>query len=128
MHMYSRIDLTPIAAITCWVYDQCMNLYVVLAVGMFGTMCYIFFVFMYVCSVVYAGSKPFVVIHVPLNKCFEIYHHLLSRILLGLMLPTWFLSLWLCNLAAVGLTLPIGNAIIKQLKGSDKLQHGKCHG
>ena len=32
MHMYSRIDLTPITAITCWVYDQCMNLYVVLAV------------------------------------------------------------------------------------------------
>ena len=85
----------------------------------------------YVCMcVVYASSKPFVVIHVPLNKCFEIYlyHHVLSRILLGLMLPTWFLSLWLCNLAAVGLTLPIGNAIIKQLKGSDKLQHGKCHG
>ena len=43
------------------------------------------------------------------------------RILMGLMLPTWFLSLWICNLAAVGLTIPIANAIIEQLKGSDRL-------
>jgi len=36
--------------------------------------------------------------------------------MLGLMLTTWFLSLWVCNAATTAMMLPIATAILDQLK------------
>ncbi|GAB1602623.1 hypothetical protein Ahia01_000541900, partial [Argonauta hians] len=40
-----------------------------------------------------------------------------KRLLLGLMLTTWFLSMWISNTATTAMMLPIADAILKQLKG-----------
>ncbi|CAG2232265.1 SLC13A2_3_5 [Mytilus edulis] len=36
--------------------------------------------------------------------------------MLGLMLPTWFLSMWISNTATTAMMIPIANAILVQLK------------
>lgn len=38
------------------------------------------------------------------------------RLMLGLMLPTWFLSMWISNTATTAMMIPIANAILVQLK------------
>lgn len=41
-------------------------------------------------------------------------------IMLGLMAPTWFLSMWISNTATTAMMVPIANAILLQLKDSTK--------
>ena len=42
------------------------------------------------------------------------------RLMLGLMLPTWFLSMWICNTSTTALMLPIAHAILLQLRDTNK--------
>ncbi|XP_060600137.1 Na(+)/citrate cotransporter-like isoform X3 [Ruditapes philippinarum] len=41
-------------------------------------------------------------------------------IMLGLMAPTWFLSMWISNTATTAMMIPIANAILMQLKDTEK--------
>ena len=43
-----------------------------------------------------------------------------TRLMLGLMLPTWFLSMWISNTATTAMMVPIANAILLQLRDTDK--------
>lgn len=36
--------------------------------------------------------------------------------MLGMMLPTWFLSMWISNTATTAMMIPIANAVLVQLK------------
>ena len=46
--------------------------------------------------------------------------------MLGLMMPTWFLSMWISNTATTAMMVPIANAILLQLKDVDKnLEKGR---
>ena len=38
------------------------------------------------------------------------------RIMLGLMLPTWFLSMWISNTATVSMMIPIVEAVLAEIK------------
>ena len=49
----------------------------------------------------------------------------LCRIMLGLMAPTWFLSMWISNTATTAMMIPIANAILLQLKDSEKKFKGR---
>jgi sodium-dependent dicarboxylate transporter 2/3/5 len=40
--------------------------------------------------------------------------------MLGLMTPTWFLSMWISNTATCAMMIPIANAILMQLKDTEK--------
>ena len=42
------------------------------------------------------------------------------RLMLGIMIPTWFISMWICNTSTTALMLPIAYAILLQLKDTDK--------
>ena len=37
------------------------------------------------------------------------------RILIGFMLPSWFLSMWLSNTATTGMMIPVAEKVIDQL-------------
>ena len=39
-----------------------------------------------------------------------------SRLMLGLMIPTWFLSMWISNTAAAAMMIPIVGAVTSQVK------------
>ncbi|KAH3786189.1 hypothetical protein DPMN_134038 [Dreissena polymorpha] len=39
----------------------------------------------------------------------------------GLMLPTWFLSMWISNTATTAMMAPIANAILLQLKETEDM-------
>ena len=41
-------------------------------------------------------------------------------ILLGFMLPTWFLSMWISNTATTAMMLPVGEAVLLQLEGIEE--------
>ncbi|KAJ8313098.1 hypothetical protein KUTeg_010471 [Tegillarca granosa] len=41
------------------------------------------------------------------------------RLMLGLMLPTWFLSMWISNTAAASMMVPIISAVTDQVKAAD---------
>ena len=43
--------------------------------------------------------------------------------MLGLMLPTWFLSMWISNTAATSMMIPIIVAVMDQVREAEKL-HG----
>ena len=45
--------------------------------------------------------------------CFRVFFN--YRLMMGSMLPTWFLSMWISNTAAVAMMLPILEAIMEQL-------------
>ena len=45
--------------------------------------------------------------------------------MLGLMLPTWFLSMWISNTAAASMMLPILVAITEQMEKLERERHGK---
>ena len=38
------------------------------------------------------------------------------RLMFGMMLPTWFLSMWISNTATTAMMIPIANAVLVQLK------------
>ena len=40
--------------------------------------------------------------------------------MLGLMMPTWFLSMWISNTATTAMMVPIANAILLQLRDTNK--------
>jgi len=40
--------------------------------------------------------------------------------MLGLMLPTWLLSMWISNTATTAMMIPIANAILEQLKTANR--------
>ena len=42
------------------------------------------------------------------------------RLMLGLMLPTWLLSMWISNTATTAMMIPIANAILEQLKTANR--------
>lgn len=44
-------------------------------------------------------------------------------LMLGLMLPTWFLSMWINNTSATAMMIPIANAILVQLKEAKQAEH-----
>ena len=46
------------------------------------------------------------------------YHFIMFclRLMLGLMLPTWFLSMWMSNTATAAMMVPILTAILAQIK------------
>lgn len=44
------------------------------------------------------------------------------RLILGMMVTTSFLSMWLSNTASTAMMLPIGNAILKSLFGQKEAQ------
>lgn len=46
--------------------------------------------------------------------------------MLGLMAPTWFLSMWISNTATTAMMIPIANAILMQLKDTDKKYKDAC--
>lgn len=51
-----------------------------------------------------------------------------NTLMLGLMLPTWFLSMWISNTAATSMMLPILVAVTEQMEEMEKLDlehHGK---
>lgn len=52
-----------------------------------------------------------------LQFSFFFFFFLLSRLILGMMLTTSFLSMWLSNTASTAMMLPIANAILKSLFG-----------
>lgn len=41
---------------------------------------------------------------------------LFYSIMLGLMLPTWFLSMWISNTATASMMIPIANAVLGQIE------------
>ena len=38
-----------------------------------------------------------------------------SSVMLGLMLPTWFLSMWISNTATASMMIPIANSVANQM-------------
>ncbi|XP_061164669.1 solute carrier family 13 member 2-like [Saccostrea echinata] len=46
-----------------------------------------------------------------------------NTLMLGLMLPTWFLSMWISNTAATSMMLPILIAITEQMRKLDQTEH-----
>ena len=38
------------------------------------------------------------------------------RLMLGFMLPTWFLSMWISNTATTAMMIPVAEAVLTQLK------------
>ena len=51
--------------------------------------------------------------NVGFRHVFLVYFY--HRLMMGSMLPTWFLSMWISNTAAVAMMLPILEAIMEQL-------------
>lgn len=41
---------------------------------------------------------------------------IVCRVLLGFMLPTWFLSMWLSNTATTGMMIPVAEQVIEQME------------
>ena len=41
------------------------------------------------------------------------------RLMLGLMLPTWFLSMWISNTAATSMMIPIIQAVMTQIREAE---------
>lgn len=46
------------------------------------------------------------------------------RLILGIMLPTWLLSMWMSNTATTAMMMPIVTAILLQIKECQL--HGQC--
>jgi di/tricarboxylate transporter len=44
----------------------------------------------------------------------------LNRVLLGFILPTWFLSMWLSNTATSGMMIPVAEQVIEQMEMNQK--------
>ncbi|XP_052074639.1 solute carrier family 13 member 2-like isoform X1 [Mytilus californianus] len=45
-----------------------------------------------------------------------------NMLMLGLMLPTWFLSMWISNTAATSMMIPIIQAVMTQIKEANKIR------
>ena len=45
------------------------------------------------------------------------------RLMLGLMLPTWFLSMWISNTAATSMMIPIIQAVMIQIREAEKIKN-----
>lgn len=50
------------------------------------------------------------------NSLYLQYNCYTCRLMLGIMLPTWFLSMWMSNTATTAMMIPILNAILAQIK------------
>lgn len=50
-----------------------------------------------------------------------------SRLLLGFMMVTAFLSMWISNTATTAMMLPIGHAVLEQLQGSRDTEEGNSN-
>lgn len=50
------------------------------------------------------------------------------RLLLGFMLPTWFLSMWISNTATAAMMVPVAEAVLQQLRQGMERHHRKRHG
>lgn len=50
--------------------------------------------------------------------CSEVSLHSVHRVMMGLMLPTWFLSMWISNTATASMMIPIVEAILTQFKAA----------
>ncbi|CAL1541198.1 unnamed protein product, partial [Lymnaea stagnalis] len=48
--------------------------------------------------------------------------------MLGMMLATWFLSMWISNTATTAMMIPIAEAVLVQLKGTSKASQQKVNG
>ncbi|XP_060071030.1 solute carrier family 13 member 2-like [Ylistrum balloti] len=48
-------------------------------------------------------------------------------LMLGMMLPTWFLSMWISNTATTAMMIPIANAVMVQLKDARELKEKTEH-
>lgn len=46
-----------------------------------------------------------------------------SRLMFGMMLPTWFLSMWISNTATTAMMIPIANAVLGQLKETKDIEN-----
>lgn len=62
--------------------------------------------------------SPFAMLHV--CKCFS------YRLILGMMMTSSFLSMWLSNTATTAMMLPIANAILESLFGDLQTLKEKC--
>ncbi|CAL1537339.1 unnamed protein product [Lymnaea stagnalis] len=49
-------------------------------------------------------------------------------LMLGMMLATWFLSMWISNTATTAMMIPIAEAVLVQLKGTSKASQQKVNG
>ena len=46
----------------------------------------------------------------------------------GMMLPTWFLSMWISNTATTAMMIPIANAVLVQLKETKDRENSDISG
>ena len=46
----------------------------------------------------------------------------------GMMLPTWFLSMWISNTATTAMMIPIANAVLVQLKETKDRENADISG
>ena len=46
--------------------------------------------------------------------------HNCFRLMFGMMLPAWFLSMWLNNMATTAMMCPIADALLKELEHSEE--------
>ena len=50
---------------------------------------------------------------------------MIYRLLLGFMVPTWFLSMWISNTAATAMMIPLVEAVLHQMKPQHTFQDDK---
>ena len=47
--------------------------------------------------------------------CHQCVFACISSVMLGMMLPTWFLSMWISNTATASMMIPIANSVVSQM-------------
>ena len=45
------------------------------------------------------------------------------RLMIGFMLPTWFLSMWISNTATTAMMIPVVEAVLQELQDSKSEEH-----
>ena len=49
----------------------------------------------------------------------------IARLMFGFMLPSWFLSMWISNTATTAMMLPMVEAVLSELEGSEAEENEK---